>query len=133
MKIKIIKINQVLPDINGLSKQNKPYKIKHWLCDIELNEKIYKNIEIKTMLINFNIELKEYEVQQQIYNNIASYKIQKENNTYQKSYKILYTLDEYDKMWLHALEKMKNYIDKNPEFISTYIISAIEHGVKYDK
>jgi len=148
MRIKILSINQVLPDITGVGKQSqKPYSIKHWFCNIEVNGQVIQNIEVKIMDKNFNLELKEYEAEEKLFNNIKSYQIVKDKptGTFNKWSKPVYTMREYDSLFQHAIKKIQGmeYLnsidDKNVKadilcrLISTYIISATAGGVKIEE
>ena len=135
MKIKILKITTFLPDITGTSKKSGfPYTIKHWMCDVEVNGENKASIEVKYMGKNFELELKEYEADENIYNGITSYQIQKQTTGGGSKYsRPTYTQKEYDALWSHALKKMANYIEKTPELVSTYVISAVNSGVKVEE
>ena len=138
MKIKILKINTFLPDITGTSKKGFPYVIKHWMCDIEVNGEKKSSIEVKYMGKNFDLELKEYEVNESIYNGIASYQIQKQQQEKKWGYnKPNYTKREYNDLFKMALTKLKINLDKISEdnkikLCISYFIGAKDLGVKTD-
>jgi hypothetical protein len=145
MKIKILNINNALPDINGTSKKGFLYTVKHWNCNIEINGKQAQNIEVKTMDKNLALELKEYEVEEKNYNGILSYQIVKQS-TWKKGgsgySNTIYTRQEYDALWNHAFNMVFPFVKNVPDMfnrlqvtssmMATYIISATKAGVKID-
>lgn len=145
MKIKVTKIEQQLPDVQGNNRQTgRSYTMKHWVCGVEINGMMKGNYEIKTFDTSQIIEAgQEYEVEEKTYNNIISYQIVKEKsgNSWGKQ-KTSYSLREYSLLFSHALLKIQGIEGLNQiqdpfqkwdiitRLTSTYIISAVNTGVK---
>jgi hypothetical protein len=141
--LKIQQILQTLQPIKGTSqKTGKPYSVFQWVANIVIdgqgiqgaNIKAFKEIDIsKIATTEYNYKKDEYHNQQtgQI---IVSYMldIPQEKKPWGNS-KPTYTLKEYDDLWKHVLVKLERFIEKNPELISTYIISACNAGVKIER
>jgi hypothetical protein len=138
MKIKILNINNVLPDITGTSQKGFAYTVKHWNCNVEINGKQAQNIEVKTMDKNLVLELKEYEVEEKNYNGILSYQIVKQSTWKRGGYnKPSYTKQEYNDLFKMALTKLKINLDEISEdnrikLCISYLIGAKDAGVKAD-
>jgi len=145
MTIKVTGILAVNPVFNGTSKKTgKPYSIYSWLISGNVDGVPETNLSVKSMKQfemkpGIDITVKE----QPPYNGIVSYMIEPENKPFQRGgyQRPTYTLEEYDNIWKHGIKMMLNNskdsalkdiipIECRRELISTYVISAVNSGVK---
>jgi hypothetical protein len=142
--LKIQQILQTNQPFKGVSqKTQKPYSVYSWIANIMVdgqgiqgaNIKAFKEIDIsKIAITEYNYKKDEYHNPQtgQI---IISYMldIPQEKKPWGNS-KPTYTLKEYDDLWIHAVKKFADskFDTNRQEYISTYIISACNAGVKVE-
>jgi hypothetical protein len=137
----MLKINQILKTFEvkrGTNKQGKPYEIYAWTANAEVDGQVLQNIFIKSFkAIDVNTE-KEFQYKKDEFhdmntgNTVISYMLtpaQQQKKSWQSS-RPTYTLAEYDNLWSHALKKFANITENKQEYISTYIITACQAGVK---
>lgn len=138
MKLKINQIYEILPEYKP---QGKNYTIYKWLISGNLDGIVKQNILLQSFSkIDIQIN-QEFEVKENNYQGNISYIIQTEKK-WNKKNEIIYTMKEYDDIFVHAVKLAENYFkridikdtDKKWELIikmaSTYHISAIAKGVK---
>jgi hypothetical protein len=143
--IKILQVNQANEVYNGVNKTTgKPYQIYSWFANVEIDGQIIQNANIKSFkAINFQVE-KEFDFTKderpniqtgQIYVSYMLKPIGQGQKPFQKTgyQRPIYTKNEYDLLWKHALKMFEKYVEKSPEMISTYIISAVNAGVKIEE
>jgi hypothetical protein len=142
MKIKILKINQRLPDITGTNQKGFPYVVTQWNCDILVNGQSLQFQTVKTMEKNFLIQQgNEYEVRKDDFTNrqtgqrTISYMIEKEKKRWGASKKPSYTKKEYNDLFLYALNKCGIVVpeltqENKCKIFATYFIGAKDAGVK---
>jgi hypothetical protein len=143
MMIKILQVNQANEVYNGVNKTTgKPYQIYSWFANVEIDGQVIQNAKIKSFkTINFQTE-KEFDFTKDERPNIQTGQIyvsymlkpigQKpfQKTGYQRP---TYTKKEYDLLWKYALKMLEKFVEKSPEMISTYIITAVNAGVKIEE
>lgn len=144
MKLKVLKVLTKNPEFSGVSKKTgNPYTIHSWAVQGELDGHPEDYLEVKS-LKSIELEIgKEYEVKEETFSGKVSYTIQSEGlkkpvsggSGYSRP---SYNMAEYDAVFDHAIEFITakfpdNGIETLSPLISTYIISAINSGVRIEK
>jgi hypothetical protein len=138
--LKVLQVNQTLDVFNGTSNKGKPYSIYSWFANVNVDGQGLQGVKIKSFEpITFPTD-EEFQFKRDEYHNpktgevsisymLTSTKKQEGKKPWQSS-RPTYTLAEYDNLWLHAMKKFANTTENKQEYISTYIISACQAGVK---
>lgn len=137
-----LKVTEILEAKNPYQPQGKSYKVYEWLVSGELDGIAKKCINVKTFA-EFDLQLLEYEIEAgKEYNGVIPYiiKTHSGDSGFKKGgwSKPVYTLQEYDDIFNHAIDFIVNhFLEISPEiqqaYVCTYIISAVNAGVKINQ